>query len=83
MDNIVELFNNDKMSAEECLKLCLRNCAGYKDLLVIGWNKDGELFHHSSDLSKCDANWLIDAAKQDILFGETFIMTDAEENNPA
>lgn len=76
---VIELHNKNNMSVEECLKLCLRNADNYHQILVIGWGKDGEFFHHSSDINKADANWLIDAAKQDVLTGETTISCSISE----
>lgn len=67
---VIELFNKDNMTVEECLQLCTRNSGDYQQLIVIGWDKTGEFFHHSSDLNKADANWLLDAAKQEILNGD-------------
>lgn len=76
---VIELHNKQVMTVEECLQLCLRQHAAYADVLVLAWNKDGELVHHSSDMSKGDVNWLLDSAKQDILLGVTNLTIDEED----
>lgn len=34
-----------------------------QDVIIIGWDKDGDFMLRSSRTSRQDANWLMDAAK--------------------
>lgn len=76
---VVELHNNDSMSPEETLKLCMRNCGSYEDVVVIGWSKDGTFFRHNSKMERGEANWLIDMAKQDVLNNDVIILKAEED----
>lgn len=53
---------------------------GIQCLLVAGFDGDGDLYVRSARLSRADANWLIDAVKDDVLHGDTKIaIAPAEE----
>lgn len=64
MGDVVEAFGaHDNMTVQECLELCARKHADLQDVIVIGYDHSGELVVRSSNMSRRDANWMIDAAK--------------------
>lgn len=46
---------------------------GIQCLLIIGFDSDGDLYARSARLSRADALWLIEAAKDNALHGDTNI----------
>jgi hypothetical protein len=46
---------------------------GIQCLLIAGFDSDGDLYIRSARLSRANANWLVDAVKDDILHGDTKI----------
>lgn len=67
MGEIHDLGPHDRMSPEEALQTCIRDIETFQCVLILGWDNDGDLIHRSAGLTRGDANWLVDAAKQDIL----------------
>ena len=62
MADLVQLRPHERMSADECLALCARESADYKDVIVIGYDSDGELMIRSSNISCAEAAFMLMAA---------------------
>lgn len=52
-----------KMTVQECLEYCARTHEEFDAVIVIGYDRDGDLMVRSSGMTRRDANWMIDAAK--------------------
>lgn len=78
--DIIELGAHDNMSPIEALEYCLRKKEDFQDILIIGYDQEGDLVLHSSHMSREKANWLLDAAKH-IVFSNP--MLDLEEKSRA
>lgn len=57
----IELDAHNKMTVDEVLQLCRR--AGLKEVLVIGFDENGDFFTQSSKMQKKDALWALEWAK--------------------
>ena len=59
MSELTNLPPHTRMSPEECLGLCARLAEEYQDVLVIGYDADGDLMIRSSAMSRKDALWML------------------------
>lgn len=66
-DGPIELGAHSRMTVEEALALSLRQSNEFQSVLIIGWDQNGEYMHRSAGLSRGDALWLVEAARQDIV----------------
>lgn len=62
MADLVQLPAHENMTVQECLEMSAREHADLDDVIVAGYNKDGELVIRSSHMSRKDAAWLLMAA---------------------
>lgn len=62
MSDLVNLPPHDRMTAGECLSMCARWSDEYQDVIVIGYDEDGELTVRSSAMNRKDALWMLMAA---------------------
>ena len=58
MAEVVELAAHERMTVEQCLNHVSRKHAEFTDVLVCGYDKDGDFFTFSSHMSRKDALWL-------------------------
>lgn len=56
MSDVVELGPHDRMTTDEALEYAKRR--GLKELIVVGYDQDGDFVVVSSHLSRSDALWL-------------------------
>jgi len=59
MGEVLQLSPHVNMTVEDCLTYCNRNAADYQDVIVIGYDQDGDLIIRSSHLSRADASFLL------------------------
>lgn len=65
---IIELgHGNTNMSPQQCLEMCQRHAKDYRQVIVLAIEHDDSFVHHSSGMSLPEANWLVDAAKQELM----------------
>ena len=62
MADLVMLNPHERMTVEECLSHCALDHANFQDVMVIGFDQDGELIVRSSAMSRKDAAWMLLAA---------------------
>jgi len=62
---LIELSPHSFMTPNETLQKTLRE--GFTDVLVLGYDEDGELIIRSSAMKRHDALWMIEKAKLYIL----------------
>lgn len=62
MADLVMLNPHDRMTPEECLSHCAMDHSNFQDVMVIGYDRDGELVVRSSAMSRKDAAWMLLAA---------------------
>lgn len=62
MADIIQLDPHENMTPEECLAHCALDAESFRDVLIIGFDTDGELMVRSSHMSPRDAVWLLLAA---------------------
>jgi hypothetical protein len=63
MAKVFQLAPHEKMTPEQTLAFCAREC--WKDILIIGFQNDADgVVIRSSDMSRELANWLVDHAKK-------------------
>jgi cysteine synthase len=62
MSELTHLPAHERMTPKECLQMSARQAEEYADVIVIGYNTDGELTVQSSAMSRKDALWLLMAA---------------------
>ncbi len=67
--NLSVLPAHENMTVEEALSMALNeNRAGETtDVLILSYTNDGVLRIRSSNMSRAEANWMLDQAKQDTL----------------
>jgi hypothetical protein len=64
-DKVIELGGHMRMTVEEALKSCLR--ADLQEVMIMGYDADGDLIIASSAMSRKDALWLAEKARQSAL----------------
>lgn len=52
MSDVIDLGPHINMTPEQCLEYCNRTSSNFQDVLVIGYDDDGELITRSSKLSR-------------------------------
>ena len=64
--NVIALPASESFTPEQALKSALEFVRGdnLTDVLVIGYDADGDLLIRSSKMSRCDAVFMIEKAKQ-------------------
>ena len=62
MADLVMLNPHERMTAEQCLSHCALDHENFQDVMVIGYDHDGELIVRSSAMSRKDAVWMLLAA---------------------
>ena len=61
--NVVGMPPSRTYSVDQALNSTLNISDSLKEILIIGWDTDGELFVRSSRMSRRDALWLCEQAK--------------------
>ena len=56
---IIQLDPHDKMSVDDCVSYISRNKEDYSDILVVGYDMDGDLVIRSSHMSVADACFML------------------------
>lgn len=71
-NNVVNFPASSNMTPEQALGSALNYEAaeGLTDVLILGYNTDGNLFIRSSKMTNKDALWLLEAAKMNTILGE-------------
>jgi hypothetical protein len=59
MADVIQLDPHTSMTVNECLEYCRLEQADYEDVIVLGYDKDGELILRSSRMTNKDALWLL------------------------
>ena len=62
MAEIVELGPHDRMTVGECLDLCARDKAEFRDVMVLGYDAEGRIMIRSSHMSRAEAAFMLLAA---------------------
>lgn len=62
MADLVQLNPHSNMTVQECLEFSARNAADFQDVIVVGYDHDGDLLVRSSNMSRKDAVWALMAA---------------------
>lgn len=73
MGEVHELGAHENMTVRDALELSLRQVSKFQCVMVIGFDRDGDLMCRSSAMERAAANWLLDSAKQWALTGKTEI----------
>lgn len=60
---------HEKMSVRECLTKALGRVDDYKNVMVVGYDKDDELCVSTSGILRKDALWILDHAKDHVRRG--------------
>jgi hypothetical protein len=66
---LVQLDPHTKMTVQEVLELQARNHAELTDVILVGYDTDGELFVRSSRIDRAQALWILMAAIDQIRAG--------------
>lgn len=56
---VYQLDPHDNMTPEECLSLCARELTDLTDVIVIGFDADGDLVVRASAMARKDAVWAL------------------------
>lgn len=59
MAEVVHLGAHDRMTVADCVGVVSREAPAWKDILVLGYDEDGELVVRSSHLERKEAVWLL------------------------
>ena len=59
MSDLVMLGPHDRMTPEECLSHCAMDHENFGDVMVIGYDKDGDLIVRSSAMRRADALFML------------------------
>lgn len=59
MSDPIELGPHAKMTVRECLEYCARNHEEFEDVMVIGYDAEGNLNIRTSNMKRKDALWLL------------------------
>lgn len=59
---IHQLNPHTNMTTDECLAYCHRSSDQYQDVIVIGYDKDGDVIVRSSHMSRAEAVFMLLAA---------------------
>ena len=62
MGVLIQLEPHDKMTPKECLSHCAMDSDNFRDVLVVGFDPEGEIIVRSSHMLPKDAVWLLMAA---------------------
>lgn len=60
-ENIQELGPHHRMTVQQVLEYLLRNPP--EDILVVGYDENGDLVHYSSKMTRAEALWLLEQSK--------------------
>ena len=69
--NVIALPASSSYTPEQALRSALMKLDddGLADVLILGYDNNGELFIRSSNMSRADALWITEQAKQWCLYG--------------
>lgn len=59
MADLVMLGPHERMTAEECLSHCAMDHENFDDVMVVGYDKGGELIVRSSAMKRSDAVFML------------------------
>jgi len=59
MSNLIQLSPHTNMTAEECLSICLRGVEDLEDVIVVGYNTEGDLVVRSSVMTRAEATFML------------------------
>lgn len=59
MGEVLQLNPHVNMSVEDCLQFCARNSSDYEDVLVVGYDADGDLIIRSSHMTRAEAAFML------------------------
>ena len=62
-DKIVRLPPTTTFTVEQALNSALQDAGNMEDVIIVGYNKDGELFVRSSAMDRKLSLWILEQAK--------------------
>ena len=62
MAEVVMLNPHERMTPQEALEYCARDHEEYQDVIVVGYDREGEIMIRSSAMSRAEASFMLLAA---------------------
>lgn len=59
---IFQLSPHERMTVEQCLEFAARNHSDLQDVIVVGYDEDGDVCIRSSHMTRAEATFLLMAA---------------------